>query len=74
MAVKEIYAMVATDPQGNEGVAVIQVTPDVVIPLVAETRDVIEQYRPLAAKIAQTFGKPVWITRFSVRENLESIS
>lgn len=74
MAVKELYALVATDPQGNEGVAVVQVEGGVPIPLVAETREVIEQYRPFAAKLAQTFGKPVIVSRFSVREDLESIS
>lgn len=70
---KELYAFIAEGPDGNEGIASIKVSEMVWLPLVAQTREEIEAYRPLAAKLAETLKKPVLLSHFTMREDLDTI-
>lgn len=72
--VTELFAYVAMSPEGKEGVAMIKISEEVWIPLVTESKEQAEAYRPVAQKIAEAFGKPVFLARFSVREDLETLS
>jgi hypothetical protein len=70
---KELYAFIAEGPDGNEGIASIKVTEEAWLPLVAQTKEEIEAYRPIAAKLAETLKKPVLLSRFTAREDLDTI-
>lgn len=70
---KELYAFIAEGPDGNEGIASIKVTEEAWLPLVAQTKEEIESYRPLASKLSEQLGKPVLLSRFTVREDLDNI-
>ena len=49
--VKEIFAYVATSPQGT-GIATVKVGDQIWLPLVAERREELEQLRPVAGQLA----------------------
>lgn len=75
--VKEIYAYMARDAQGNEGVANIQtqVQPGELmwVPLIAYSREQVEQFTATAIQIAKQVGAPLRLVRFSNMEDLGTV-
>lgn len=70
---RELYAFVAPDADGNEAVAAVQTPQKVWVPLVATTKELIEQYRPLAKQLAEVVGT-VTMVRFTDRVDVEKIT
>lgn len=64
MAIKEVFAYVATSPQGT-GIATVKVGDQIWLPLVAERREELEQLRPVAGQLANVLGVPVSLVKFS---------
>ena len=62
--VKELYAYVATSPQGS-GIASIKVGDQIWLPLVAGQREEIEQLRAVAGQLANVLQAPVSLVKFS---------
>jgi len=75
---KEVYAYVGQDEQGNEGFVLAVITPPqgdpTVIQLIAPNREIADQYRQYAEAVAQNLGRPVKLVRFSNPQQLEVIS
>lgn len=65
-----LYAWVATEPDGGEGVCSAQIG-DVHFPLVGADMDRIKSFRAAAEAIHRLTGYPVRLVRFSRREDLE---
>lgn len=72
----ELYAFTASDQEGNESIVGFAhpQDPRVMVPLVAQSREGMEQFRPFAEKLAEAMKAPVSLVRFTVRENVETIS
>jgi hypothetical protein len=72
-AIEALYAWVATEPDGGEGV--VGVGADVglggVTPLVGADMDRIRSLRPFAEAARQMTGYPVRLVRFGSRDDLE---
>lgn len=69
----ELFAYIAEGPDGIEGIASIQVTEELWTPLVSSSREELEAYRPIAAKLAETLKKPVALCHFTMREDLDIV-
>jgi hypothetical protein len=69
----ELFAFIAEGPNGKEGVASVQVAADVWFPLVAQTREELELLRPLAVRLSETIKKPVILSHFTMRKDLDTI-
>jgi hypothetical protein len=67
-----LYAWVAHEPNGGEGVCRAQLG-DVHMPLVGADMDRVKSLRPYAEAIRQATGYPVRLLRFSRREDLEDL-
>lgn len=65
-----LYAWVATEPDGGEGVCSALIG-DTHYPLVGADMDRIKSYRQHAELIHRTTGYPVRLVRFSRRDDLE---
>jgi hypothetical protein len=69
-AISALYAWVATEPDGGEGVCSAQIG-DVHFPLVGADMDRMKSLRPHAELIHRATGYPVRLVRFAHREDLE---
>lgn len=69
----ELYAFIAEGPDEKEGVAAVQVSEGVWFPLVGQTREELDLLRPLAIQLAETLKKPVILSHFTLREDLDTI-
>lgn len=73
----EYYVYAASDQKGNESVVGVKPPGDDVpfmIPLTGSTREEMAQYRPLAEKLAQAMNTPVYLVKFTRREDVETIT
>lgn len=69
-SIDALYAWVATEPDGGEGVCSAQIG-DVYYPLVGADMERLRSLRPYAEAIRRTSGYPVRLVRFAHREDLE---
>ena len=67
--IEAIYAWVATESDGGEGIC-SALMGDVHMPLVGADRQRMESLRPYAEAAARHFGVPVRLVRFSTLETL----
>jgi hypothetical protein len=67
-----LYAWVATEPDGGEGVCSAQIG-DTHFPLVGADIDRAKSYRPYAELARKATGYPVRLVRFALREDLEEL-
>jgi hypothetical protein len=65
-----LFAWVATEPDGGEGVCSAQIG-DIHMPLVGADMDRIKSLRPYAELARRASGYPVRLVRFAHREDLE---
>ena len=72
--IQDLFAYLATNPEGRQGIASIKVTDEVWLPLVTENREQIDQYRPIAQQLAALTGKPVTLVRFGNAEVVDTIA
>jgi hypothetical protein len=70
--IKALYAWVATEPDGGEGVASVQLG-GVHMPMVGADMDRIKSLRPHAELVRRATGYPVRLIRFAMREDLEEL-
>lgn len=68
--ITEIFAFIATEADGREGV-VAAMLGGMMVPLVGADQARVKSLLPLARQIAQATGRQVQLARFSVREDLE---
>jgi len=64
--IERLYAWIATEPDGGEGVCSMQLG-DMHMPLIGADTARIESLAPQAAMIARTSGYPVRLVEFSTR-------
>lgn len=71
-AIEALYAWVATEPDGGEGVIAGEL-PGMpgITPLVGADMDRMRSYRPYAEAARRNTGYPVRLVRFSRRDDLE---
>jgi hypothetical protein len=67
-----LYAWVATEPDGGEGVCSAQIG-EIHMPLVGADIDRIKSLRDYAELVRRATGYPVRLLRFSRREDLEEL-
>lgn len=71
MQFTEVYAWVARDKDGNEGIPAVNAGNGHIIPLVSAHRERIELLRPSALGVLDEPGATVSLIRFTTREVLE---
>jgi len=73
--VEKLYAFVALDPDGNEGVMAFMDDQKRWIPMIGANRETIDQYRPVVKVLAESMmaGIKVKLVSFSGREDVEVI-
>jgi hypothetical protein len=70
--IEALYAWVAVEPDGGEGVCSAQIE-EIHMPLVGADIERIKSLREYAEMIRETTGCPVKLVRFSRREDLEDL-
>lgn len=70
--VTEVYAFLAVDTDGAEGVPAAELG-DMVMPLIAADADRLESLRPMAQSLASSYGMKITVVRFTNREDVETI-
>ncbi|KKL12546.1 hypothetical protein LCGC14_2534710, partial [marine sediment metagenome] len=68
----ELYAFIATDNNGDEGITAMLVG-NKWLPMVGADMDRIESLRPVAEKIAGIHGQKIIIAKFTNRVHIEDI-
>lgn len=72
--IEEIWAYTQVDPRdNNEGVIALE-TKHGPLPMIAADKERLDDLRPYAMEMAVRTGRPVNVTKFSVREDVEVIS
>lgn len=66
-----IYAWIATEPDGGEGVCAHSMPRLGLVPLVGADRERVESLRPFARAVAKQSGCPVRLVCFTTRNVLE---
>lgn len=70
--IDNIYAFVATEDDGSEGITGFQHN-NTWMPMVCADVARLESLRPIAHQIAKQTGKPIKLIHFSVRTEVETI-
>jgi len=70
--IETIYAFIATEKNGTEGIISMQVG-DMHMPFVSADDCRLEWLKPYALQIAKESGTTVTLAKFSVRENIEEL-
>jgi hypothetical protein len=71
LTIDALYAWVATEPDGGEGVCAMNIPGFGMTPLVGADMDRIKSLRPFAEQARKLTGYPVRLVRFSRRDDLE---
>lgn len=72
LIITELFAFIATEEQG-EGLAAVQLR-SMMMPLIGADPDRVASLRQMAQKVVDETGLPLTLARFSVREDLETIT
>lgn len=71
--IEAIYAWVAVEPDGGEGVCSMQIG-NTHMPLVGADQARVESLRPQAEQIRRMTGYPIKLVRYAAREELEELA
>lgn len=71
--ITELFAWVATDQDGTEGVCGQLLPSNTLMPMIGSDRDRIESLRPAAEEVRRLTGFPVKLMRFSMASKLEDL-
>lgn len=71
--VDEIFAWLAVDTDGSEGIAGAEIGSAGMIPLVGGDRARMDSLRPYAERVHRLTGLRIKLVRFTAREELDSI-
>lgn len=72
--ITEMFAFIATEKDGTEGILGFQTDNGVMMPLVGADMDRVDSVKGFAKLIGQHAGCNVTLAKFSIRENLEVIT
>ncbi len=72
LRIDQMFAFVAVDADGTEGVCAFQIN-GAWVPLVGADMERVESLRPIARKLARASGRPITLVKFSNREMVEEI-
>lgn len=72
--IDRLWAWIATEEDGTEGVAAFLGTDGMWMPMIAADRDRVESLRPMADVIAQATGRPLQLRRYDCRTDLETLT
>jgi hypothetical protein len=72
-AITELYAWVATEPDGSEGIVVVTLVGGMIMPLVGGDQDRMQSLRGHAEAARRNTGFPIRLVRFGHREVLEEL-
>lgn len=70
--ITEIWAFIAVDDDGDEGLTSFQQN-NKLIPMIAADEDRVAIYMPIAKAMAKKSGKKVRLVKFTMREDVEVI-
>lgn len=70
--ITELFAFVAIDEDGDEGIAAFS-NNGMMMPMVGADTERVAVLRPIAQKMADRFGIEFRVVRFTVREQIEAI-
>jgi hypothetical protein len=73
----ELWAYLGLDEEGKEGFVLVmakQGDTDMMVQLVAPTKEIAETYREFALSVAQVTKRPIRLVKFSNPEEIEKIS
>ncbi len=73
LKIDEMYAFIATEDDGQEGICAFQIHGGMWMPMVGADLARMESLRPMAEKIAKATGKQIEVIKFTNREHLEMI-
>ena len=73
MIVTELYAWVVDDPTGKHGIIGWTQRDGIVMQAVSSRRDLIENVRPFAERVARDLGLPVQLRVFGSMQVLEEV-
>lgn len=71
--ISEIYAFIAVDDEGDEGICSVHHRNEGWVPLVTQNREDLDKLRPVAADVALRTGHVVHLRRYKVMEIVEVI-
>ena len=66
-----VYAFIANDDDGSEGIPAFVAENNLVVPMIAADLDRVETLRPIAEEMAEMKGIIITLAKFDNRENLE---
>lgn len=72
--IEEVFAFVATEADGEEGVVAWQIQNYGWMPLIAADAKRIESLRPIAQEVASATGRRITLARFHLRQDIEVIA
>jgi hypothetical protein len=72
--IKEIFAFVHTEDNGQEGVVAFLDTTGAWVPMIGADPKRVESLRPMAERTARATGKSITLARFVTRIDVEEIS
>jgi hypothetical protein len=71
--IKEVFAYVAPDGEGNEGLAGVEIPGAGWLPLAASTREGADLLLPVVQVLIKKIGKPIKLVKFSNREEIGTV-
>lgn len=74
LKINTIFAFIATDPDGNEGVAAFQDDSGVWFPMVGADMERANSLKKMAQQLARTTGCSIKLCQFITREEIEVIN
>lgn len=69
--IEVVYAFIATDTDGSEGIPAFVAENNLVMPMVGADMDRVETLRPIAEEMALMKGIVITLAKFDNREDLE---
>jgi len=73
LKIEEMYAFIATEEDGQEGICAFQIKSGLWMPMVGADLKRVDSLRPMAKAIAKATGKRIEVCKFTNRQHLEMI-
>lgn len=73
LKIDEMYAFIATDEDGQEGICAFQIESGLWMPMVGADLKRVDSLRPIARSIVLATGRQIEVCKFTNREHLEMI-
>ena len=73
LKIEELYAFIATDENGQEGICAFQIESGLWMPMVGADLKRVDSLRPIAKAIHKATGRQIAVCKFTNRQHLEMI-